>query len=448
MDEGKLATMKFPKSQHALTELKSDPAVLSIIKYFTEKVDQEEAFYICNLNDIIERHDMWKYYLPNVAPYYAVKCHDDKHVLEVMTSKGINFDCASKAEISKVLSTGCSTDRIIFANPAKPIGHIKFAAEVGVNTMTFDNESELVKIQKLYPSASLVIRIKCEAIDAVRPLGKKFGCDPVKEVPRLLRLAESLNLNVIGVSFHVGSGCREPEVFWRAISEARNIFNYASTFGYKFTLLDIGGGYPGGHGTSIKKIAGIVNSALDTYFHDLPDVKYIAEPGRYFVTSAYTLTCNIYSIRNIYDENNNEITHKMYYINEGVYGSFNRILRAHRTLDPITLSKKPDLDKSKHMSSSIWGPSCDGLDQLVEDMELPDLEVGDWMVFEDMGAYTLSAGCAFNGFPLPKVHYCITQNEWLNVKDTLSLPKAKLIIVNEKEPKLETFESAYDKCRI
>jgi len=52
----------------------------------------------------------------------------------------------------------------------------------------------------------------------------------------------------------VGSGCREPEVFMRAIKISRDIFNYARTLGFKFNLLDIGGGYPGGHGTSIKKV--------------------------------------------------------------------------------------------------------------------------------------------------------------------------------------------------
>lgn len=83
----------------------------------------------------------------------AVKCNDDTTVLEILAALGTCFDCASKAEINKVLSLGVSADRIIFANPAKPISHIRYAASVGVSTMTFDNETELYKIQKVFPEA-------------------------------------------------------------------------------------------------------------------------------------------------------------------------------------------------------------------------------------------------------------------------------------------------------
>jgi len=60
-------------------------------------------------------------------------------------------------EINKVLSLGVEPSRIIFANPAKPASHIRHAAAVGVDTMTVDNESELHKIKKLFPTAKVSI---------------------------------------------------------------------------------------------------------------------------------------------------------------------------------------------------------------------------------------------------------------------------------------------------
>lgn len=74
-------------------------------------------------------------------------------VLEVLNTLGASFDCASKAEINKVLSMNVRPSRIIFANPAKPASHIRHAASVGVSRMTFDNETELHKVKKLYPDA-------------------------------------------------------------------------------------------------------------------------------------------------------------------------------------------------------------------------------------------------------------------------------------------------------
>lgn len=101
----------------------------------------------------------------------------------------------------------------------------------------------------------MVIRIRCDAAVAQCQLGMKFGCDPITEAPGLLKTARNLGLNVVGVSFHVGSGCRDPPVFRKAIAASRQIFDIAEELGYKFDLLDIGGGYPGDRGTSIDKVS-------------------------------------------------------------------------------------------------------------------------------------------------------------------------------------------------
>lgn len=108
----------------------------------------------------------------------------------------------------------------------------------------------------------LVVRIRCDAENAQCPLGMKFGVS-VLEATQLLNVAKALDLDVVGVSFHVGSGCRDPPVFLRAIASARVLFDYAADkLGYDFNLLDIGGGFPGNTGTSIAEVNGrpIINN--------------------------------------------------------------------------------------------------------------------------------------------------------------------------------------------
>jgi ornithine decarboxylase len=83
----------------------------------------------------------------------------------------------------------------------------------------------------------------------------KFGCNAVTEAPHLLKVAQSLGLHVVGVSFHVGSGCGDPTAFRRAIVSARMVFDVATNLGFNFHLLDIGGGYPGNKGVSIDKVS-------------------------------------------------------------------------------------------------------------------------------------------------------------------------------------------------
>ncbi|XP_015113581.1 ornithine decarboxylase [Diachasma alloeum] len=417
--------MKVTNLDERIHVLDSASSVMSVITEIAESGLQEEAFYVLDIGDIVKKHQIWKEKMPRVEPYYAVKCNDSLIVLEVLASLGIGFDCASKVEINKVLEVGVDASKIIFANPAKPASHIRHAAAVGVDTMTVDNESELHKIKKLHPAAKIVIRIRCDAEVAQCQLGMKFGCDPIYEAPTLLRLAMILNLDVVGVSFHVGSGCQDPPVFRRAIGHARTLFEMAKEIGYKPYLLDLGGGYPGDKGTCIGKIADVVNSALSEYFPN-DDVHIIAEPGRFYVASAFTLATSIHSKRSVRTDkmSPNSVTHNMYYINDGVYGSFNCLLYDHQHVTPIPLKS----GCGKMIPSSIWGPTCDGLDQVVENMLMHEMELGDWIIFENMGAYTLPVASPFNGFPIPKVHVVAEENVWLLLKDALPLTEDHFVI--------------------
>lgn len=68
----------------------------------------------------------------------------------------------------------------------------------------------------------------------------------------------------------------------------------------------------------------------------------IAEPGRFYVASAFTLATNIHSKRSVRTDENSPttVTHNMYYINDGVYGSFNCLLYDHQHVTPIPLKVK------------------------------------------------------------------------------------------------------------
>lgn len=63
---------------------------------------------------------------------------------------------------------------------------------------------------------------------------------------------------MIGISFHVGSGCMDPPVYAKAIQTARKLFDFAEAIGYNFKLLDIGGGFPGDNDTDIKEVTKMI----------------------------------------------------------------------------------------------------------------------------------------------------------------------------------------------
>ncbi|XP_076834815.1 ornithine decarboxylase [Brachyhypopomus gauderio] len=381
--------------------------------------DDKDAFFVADLGDVFKKHLRWVRALPRVTPFYAVKCNDSRAVVMTLASLGVGFDCASKTEIQLVQSLGVEPGRIIYANPCKQVSQIKYASAHGVRMMTFDSEVELMKVSRSHDNAKLVLRIATDDSKAMCRLSVKFGAT-LKSSRQLLERAKELGLDVVGVSFHVGSGCTDPESYTQAISDARCVFDMGAEVGYNMTLLDIGGGFPGTEENKLKfeEITAVINTALDKYFSADSGVKIIAEPGRYYVASAYTLAVSIIAKKVIMkeqfgsDEEDDETTDRtlMYYVNDGVYGSFNCILFDHAHVMPV-LHKKPKPDERMY-PCSIWGPTCDGLDRIVEQCSLPDMQVGDWLLFENMGAYTVAASSTFNGFQKPDIHYIMSRAAW------------------------------------
>lgn len=62
--------------------------------------------------------------------------------------------------------------------------------------------------------------------------------------------------------------------------------------------------------------------------------------------------------------------------------------------------------------SSLWGPTADSFDLIAKDVLLPELYMGDWLVWKNMGAYTLALSNTFNGFPIPVVKPFIRKSQW------------------------------------
>jgi len=381
----------------------------SIQKVVDKDATGGEPFFIIDLGSVYRKHKQWQRMLPRVQPYYAVKCCNEPKILEALVALGTNFDCASRGEIDQVMKLGVAPSRILFANPAKSVAHIRYAREVGVDTMTFDNEIELLKIKEHHPNARMILRILADDPTAVCNLGIKFGCAP-RDTHALLQAAKSLNVNVVGVSFHVGSGCTNAEAFHDAVAAAYRVFVDAASLGFHFTVLDVGGGFPGHDSSriSFKDITTVLNAAFDRYFPAGSGIDIIAEPGRYYVASAGTLAVNVVAKRIIKRDDSD--TTIMYYVNDGVYGAFNCIMYDHASVTPVAL-REPS-ESVAALPSSFWGPTCDGLDCIVKAIDFPEAHIGDWIIFEDMGAYTLAAGSCFNGFQRPSHIYTFSSTEF------------------------------------
>ncbi|KAK9578533.1 hypothetical protein V6Z92_009206 [Aspergillus fumigatus] len=346
----------------------------------------DEPFFVADLGQVIRQHRRWRVNLPDVLPFYAVKCNPDPNLLRLLANLGTGFDCASIEELRTVLSLGVDPCRIIFANPCKSVSSLVFAARTGVTRTTFDNLDELDNIRTFLPNAELVLRLYASDSDALINLGEKFGATVEASLP-LLQRARELGLDVCGVSFHVGTGASNASAYVTAIRDAKIVFGYGKSLGFDMNLLDIGGGF---QDSNLEDIACVLRPILKEEF---PGVRLLAEPGRYYVRSAYTLACKVLSRRR-HSGTDHHDRPDMLYQNDGVYGNFMNVLIEKETVRPSLVaytwpfhSRGNDTRrKLEEHRYTIWGPTCDSMDCVAKDVPMTsEIRIGDWLKYKNMG---------------------------------------------------------------
>ncbi|GAU47073.1 hypothetical protein TSUD_191990 [Trifolium subterraneum] len=246
-----------------------------------------------------------------------------------------------------------------------------------------------------HPNCELVLRIKPEEDSGAQfSLGLKFGA-LLNEVPELLKAADEAGLKVIGVSFHVGSAGANTQAYRGAILLAKTVFEMASHLGMpKMKILNIGGGFTAG--SKFDEASLNIKEAIKSYFGNEDDLVVISEPGTYFAQTTFTLATKVIGKRV-----RGEL--REYWIDDGIYGTLSTVNYDYFIVICSTLrfGSKPDdvtCKDTKTFPSTVFGPTCDSTDTVLKEYSLPELEINDWLVFSNMGAYTSSLGTNFNGF--------------------------------------------------
>jgi len=387
--------------------------IKDIIKQVIERKSEtgdDQAFYIADLTDIVNKHQRWEYCLPHVKPFYAVKCNDGKEVLRLLANLGCSFDCASLEEIKKVLQIGVDPLRIIFAHPQKPESHLKFAAENGVMMTVFDTVEELYKTKKIHPKSKLFLRIIPGDFPSDSNFNDKFGC-AMENTLHVLEVAKELDLDIVGISFHVGHMCQATEAYTEAISRARTVFDQAVSVGHIPYVIDIGGGYPGtaDKRDEFEETCEQIMKASQRFFPKYMNVRFMAEPGTYFVESAYTVVVKVIGKRK---SSTSKKPLFEYYLSDGCNGAF--ALLKHPAKSSLACNPLPLKGFSgERYQTTLWGPTLDPFDFIRKDILLPELDIGDYLIVENMGGYSKSLATTFNGFQISKVHPIIRQESVL-----------------------------------
>jgi ornithine decarboxylase len=325
--------------------------------------------------------------LPGVGLYYAVKAFPHASIVSTLNQLGAGFDIASSGEISLLRKQQVNPRKTIHTHPIKKDKDIRDALRFGCSTFVVDNPAEIKKFRQYAHRVGLLLRVAFRSPDCAVDLSKKFGCAP-EEVPALLRTANALGLHVKGLSFHVGSQSTSPNTHVAAIEACSRLIE---EYEVPIRILDIGGGFPVDYerATDIDIMA--FCKPIRAALAKLPDhVEVIAEPGRYLVAPAAAAITTVVgkALRG---------NQPWYYLDDGVYGMFSGIIFDH-THYPLHVFRQ-----GPTRNAAVVGPTCDSIDVIEQDIELPELEVGDFVVGRMMGAYTAATATTFNSLPVPRI---------------------------------------------
>jgi ornithine decarboxylase len=321
--------------------------------------------------------------LPGVQMHYAMKALPHPAVIATLNRLGARFDLASRGEIALLEKARVDPLSVIHTHPIKKDVEIRAALRYGCTTFVVDNAAEIDKFVRYRHRVGLLLRLSIPNSTARVNLSKKFGCD-LQLAQELLDHGARCGIHFKGLSFHVGSQIASPAIFSRAINYCHELVvrNRQQNKG-PLTIVDIGGGFPiayDGMTSDIGEFCKPLRAALEL----LPaHVRVIAEPGRFIAAPAVTCVTMIVGKAE-------RGGRPWYYLDDGLYGSFSGQLFDHASYPLMAL-------KSGQLAPCVVaGPTCDSIDIISENAELPELEVGDLVVAPMMGAYTAASATDFN----------------------------------------------------
>lgn len=375
----------------------------------------------------------WSQNVPHIKPYYAVKSNPSPWLLAEMNKyTNLAFDCASYQEVSIANKIGPTKD-IILSNPIKrPIDLKNITRDFSnsVNITVIDTVNEIYKIKQYAPQMSCLIRLKANDMGSKCSFSEKFGvatyngttqtishndrtCDGISGmivtnratnritnratsegipdrstntdygIEEIIYTARKEGVNLVGCSFHIGSGSitnrDKQQIYMESFNQSKLILDLQKKNGFKPYLIDIGGG---------------MEACDDLYniFRGIQSDEYkiIAEPGRYFSSTTQTLCTQIIGKKS-----------NGYHIDNSIYHDLNCVVHDNYLIPSLDYYYDTN-DEQYHkvdrfLDTKLFGATCDGHD-IIGPVRLPtNMEVDDYILLENMGAYTNAAAVNFNG---------------------------------------------------
>ncbi len=371
---------------------------------------QPTPFYVYSQSKISKTFEELKSTLKSEI-FYAVKANSNQAIIKLIANLGAGADVVSAGELERAIIAGVNPKKIIFEGIGKSKKDIALAIEKNIRLINIESIDELERVNAVAINENKNINIgirlnpniDSQTLDKISTGKKtdKFGIDTDKlnEIFQVLKICK--NVNLIGVSCHVGSQIFNLNVFSEIFQKMKTNAQIFIDNGYDIKHVDLGGGLGVNYLQEQEKVnLQLIKNELDKYYHDVP-YKLSFEPGRYLVANAGILVTSVITIKN-----NGGIN---YLITDAGMNTLIRpaLYQARHKIESVSN------DNEKIIDYTVAGPICESSDIFEKNIRLPKQEVGNLIIIKDTGAYGQVMASNYNSRGLPveilinKDNYCV-----------------------------------------
>ena len=355
-------------------------------------------FYCYSLAQLKNNYHAFNNAFKTVKPIicFSVKSNSNLILLKELKKVGSGADVVSVGELLKVIKAGISPKKIVFSGIGKTKEEIMVAIKKRVLLINVESESEVNLINKLSKKISRKVSIgirlnpnvtgKTHQKISTGGKDEKFGLHFNDFINLCKKIKKMKNLDLQGVSVHIGSQITNVSPFKKVLSIINKIINKTQV---NFKFIDLGGGMgisykKGEKQLNLKHYAKLVNKFVKN-----KNSKIIFEPGRSIVGNTAILITKIIYIK--------KSGNKYFIILDAGMNNLMRpaLYDAHHQIIPLKKSSGRLIGKIEFV-----GPVCESSDKFLTENKFSKISEGDYIALANVGAYGMSLSSNYNARPI------------------------------------------------
>jgi diaminopimelate decarboxylase len=327
---------------------------------------------------------------------FAMKALSNLSILKLFTDLGAGFDIVSAGELMRCLKAGADPRKIVFSGVGKTDVEIEAALMARILMINVESRPELHRVslvaQHVKAQAPISLRVNPDLDPGTHPhistghRDSKFGI-PLSQVYEYYAEARTLkNLELAGLSTHIGSQITETAPFAEAGEKVAQIVKRLRADGIALKYLDLGGGlgipYQEQPPSPTQYAAALLGPLRDI------GLKIIIEPGRVLVGNAGVFLTKVLYVK--------ETDVKRFVVVDGAMNDLIRpvLYEAYHEIAPVVRR-----NVGARLTADVVGPVCESGDFFARERDLPALESGDLLAVMSAGAYGFVMSSNYNSRP-------------------------------------------------